>query len=166
MQSVAPEPITLAVVEHDGQLQVEWNHSARMVKEAIRGALEISDGGESKTIALSREMLASGNLTYMRKTGDVEVRMTVETPDGARWQEASRYLGRPPAAGSEIGTGTQPPVTGTEAPVTPVQPSGAGDDAEATRLRQENAHQAARIRQLELQVKLLQLHGADAGKEP
>jgi hypothetical protein len=159
MLTNAPEPITLAVAEHDGQLQVQWNHSARLVREAVRGSLEISDGGESKTMALSREMLASGNFTYVRKTGDVEVRMTVETPEGARWQEASRYLGRPPGAivGSDPASGTKPMEAGA-------QPLAAGSD-EVTRLRQENAKQAGRIRQLELQLKILQLHGADAGKE-
>jgi hypothetical protein len=160
MQSIAPEPITLVVVEHDGQLQVQWNHSAKLVREAVRGSLEISDGGESKTMALSREMLASGNFTYVRKTGDVEVRMTVETPEGARWQEASRYLGRPPAAavGSDPATGTAPTGTGTQ------PPTAAGDDV--TRLRQENAHQAARIQQLERTLRILQSRGIDAGKEP
>jgi hypothetical protein len=153
MQSMVPEPITLAVLEHDGQLRVEWNHSAKLVREALRGSLELSDGGESKTIALSKEMLASGNFTYVRKSGDVEVRMTVETPDGARWQEASRYLGRPPAAGS----GTPSPI-GT-------QPLPGEADAEVTRLHQENSRQRQRIQQLELQLKLLQLHG-DGAKEP
>jgi proteasome lid subunit RPN8/RPN11 len=158
MQSVAPEPITLAVVEHDGQLQVQWSHSAKLVREAVRGSLEISDGGESKTMALSREMLASGNFTYVRKTGDVEVRMTVETPDGARWQEASRYLGRPPAAAvaSDPSTGTTPAGTDT-------QPPAASD--EVTRLRQENARQAAQIQRLERTLRILQSRGIDEGKE-
>ncbi len=57
-------------------------------------------------------MLASGNFTVVRKSGDVEVHMTVESPDGARWQEASRYLGRPPAAQAAAtpaaGTGVSP----------------------------------------------------------
>jgi hypothetical protein len=159
MQSVAPEPITLAVVEHDGQLQVQWNHSAKLVREAARGSLEIADGGESKTMALSREMLASGNFTYVRKTGDVEVRMTVETPDGARWQEASRYLGRPPAAavGSDPPNGTAPLASGT-------QPSAAEGD-EVTRLRRENARQAAQIQRLERTLRILQSRGIDTGKE-
>jgi hypothetical protein len=155
---VAPEPITLAVVERDGQLQVQWNHSAKLVKEAARGSLEISDGGESKTMALSREMLASGNFTYVRKTGDVEVRMTVETPEGARWQEASRYLGRPPAAvvASDPATGTAPTGTDTQLPAA---------DEEVTRLRQENARQAARIQQLQRTLRILQSRGIDVGKE-
>jgi hypothetical protein len=160
MQTNEREPITLAVVERDGQLQVQWNHSARLVREAVRGSLEVSDGGESKTMALSREMLASGNFTYVRKTGDVEVRMTVETPDGARWQEASRYLGRPPAAAvaSDSATGTPSTETGTQSPA-------AGGDAEVTRLRQENARQAGRIQQLERTLRILQSRGIDAGKE-
>jgi hypothetical protein len=165
MLSAAPEPITLAVVERDGQLQVQWNHSAKLVSEAARGSLEISDGGESKTMALSREMLASGNFTYVRKTGDVEVRMTVETPDGARWQEASRYLGRPPAAatGSDPSNATPPAGTDPQPAATGTQPPAVSD--EVARLRRENGRQAARIQQLERTLRILQSRGIDAGKE-
>ncbi len=55
MQINLTEPITLAVVEHDGQLQVQWNNAAKLVRDAMRGSLEISDGGETKTIVPCRD---------------------------------------------------------------------------------------------------------------
>jgi proteasome lid subunit RPN8/RPN11 len=156
MQMNVTEPITLAVLEHDGQLQVQWNHSAKLVANALRGSLEISDGGETKTFALSKMMLASGNFTYVRKSGDVEARMTVERADGARWQEASRYLGRPPAQQAGVAAPAREPA----APLT------AGQADELTRLRRENSRQAAKIIQLERNLKILQSRGLDAPKEP
>jgi hypothetical protein len=158
MQMTLTEPITLAVVEHDGQLQVQWNNAAKLVRDAMRGSLEISDGGETKTIVLSRQMLASGNFTVVRKSGDVEVHMTVESPDGARWQEASRYLGRPPAAQAAA-----TPAAGTGVSSQPLS----GEQAdELDRLRRENGRQAAKIQQLERTLRILQSRGIDVPREP
>ena len=81
------EPISLAVVEHDGQLRIEWNHSARPVTAAVHGTLVINDGSNTQTYALSPRELTAGSYTYERKTGDVEVRMSVEDSDGAKVQE-------------------------------------------------------------------------------
>lgn len=153
MQLNATEPITLAVVERDGQLQIQWNHSAKLVQNAARGSLEISDGGETKTFVLSKQSLASGNFTAMRKSGDVEVRMTVESPDGVRWQEASRFLGRPPAPQSAPAQADPAPLTG-------------GQSDELERLRRENSRQAAKIRDLERTVRIMTSRGIDAPKEP
>jgi hypothetical protein len=153
MEVTGTEPITLAVVEHDGQLQVQWNNAAKLVKNAMRGTLEISDGGETKTIGLSRQVLASGNFTIVRKSGDVEVHMTVESPDGARWQEASRYLGRPPAAQAAATPDSPPPVSSDQVD-------------ELARLRRENARQAAKIQQLERTLTILQSRGIDVPKQP
>ena len=108
-QAATPEPLGLAVIERDGQLRVQWNPTTKKVRTATRGALEFSDGGDTKTISLSKEMLESGNFTYVRKSGDVEVRMTVEAPDAARWQEASRYLGRPPATAVPVAPAASDP---------------------------------------------------------
>ena len=43
------EPISLAVVERDGELQIEWNHAAKPVARAVRGSLQIMDGSDSRT---------------------------------------------------------------------------------------------------------------------
>ncbi len=163
-QSPAPEPLGLAVFESDGQLRVKWNQAAKKVLTARRGTLEISDGGDPHTITLSREMLASGNFTYVRKSGDVEVKMTVESPDSARWQEASRYLGRPPAAAATSAASIPDPGS-------PSSNSGfaAGSEevqAENRRLRSENARLQEQVQKLDRQVKLMQMRGVEPPKEP
>ena len=76
------EPISLSVLEHDGQLRIEWNHAARPVTSAVHGTLVINDGRNTQTFALSPRDLTAGNYTYARKTGDVEIRMSVEDADG------------------------------------------------------------------------------------
>jgi len=143
-----PEPISLAVVERDGELQIEWNHAAKPVANAIRGSLQIMDGSESRTVALTPQGLASGKFTYQRKSGDVEVRMTVENAGGAKSQEASRFLGRPPVAA---------PVAGVVSPdVAELQKRREELEAEVQRLRRENAAQSDKIQQLERTLRVLE----------
>ncbi len=144
MQSSTPEPISLGVVERDGQLQVEWNRTARPVVQATQASLEIVDGPDSKKIRLTPEQLASGRFTYSRKTGDIEVRMTVEDASGGKVQEASRFLGGAPskAAGSQE--------------LADLQRRKSELEAEVSRLRRENNDQAAKIQQLERTLRVLQ----------
>jgi len=144
MPAARQEPISLAVVEREGQLQLEWNHASKPVAGAARGSLEIVDGGDTRTFSLTPPMLASGHFTYARKTGDITVRMTVESAAGARVQEASRFLGRPPenaAASSEE--------------LTTLRQRRDQLEAEVTRLSRENGDQAARIQQLERTLQIL-----------
>lgn len=137
------EPFSLAVAEHEGQLQIQWNHSAGPIKNAAGGSLEIIDGADARTLALTPEVLAGGNFTWARKTGDVEVRMTVEDGRGGKIQEASRFLG-------------PPPVNAHADELTALQKRRDELEAEVARLRQENDAQAARIQQLERTLRILQ----------
>jgi proteasome lid subunit RPN8/RPN11 len=143
------EPIALTVLEREGQLQIGWNHSARPITEAIRGSLEISDGGASKRIALTAAELGRGNFTYQRQSGDVEVRMIVEDQGGDKVQEASRFLGR----GPQQQAGDDPALKDLESKRAEIE-------AENQRLRQENAQQAQRIQQLETTIKIMQTRKA------
>jgi hypothetical protein len=141
----APERISLAVVERDGELQIEWNQAAKPVASAARGSLQIVDGSDTRTIALTPQALASGKFTYQRKTGDIEVRMTVEGADGAKAQEASRFLGRSPA-----------PAGPPPADLAALEKRRQEAEAEVERLRRENAIQAERIQQLQRTLRLLE----------
>ncbi len=147
----APEPISLAVVERDGELQIEWNRAAKPVASAVRGSLQILDGSESRTVALTPQALSSGKFTYQRKSGDIEVRMKVENADGAKSEEASRFLGRPPVVA---------PVAGVPAAVSPdvaeLQKRRDELEAEVQRLRRENGVQADKIQQLERTLRVLE----------
>ena len=129
------EPISLMVSEKDGQLQSQWNRSSSTVVRASGGTLEIMDGQDKQNLTLTRKELTTGNLTYARKTGDVQIRMVV-TGSGGQREEGSRFLGQPPegADASEMG-------------LVKVEKDALQD--EVTRLREENTAQADHIKQLE-----------------
>ena len=144
MPSGRADPISLGVVERDGQLQLEWNRSAKPVSRAVRGSLEIVDGANQRTFALTPQMLAAGHFTYDRKTGDVEIRMTVENSDGVKVQEASRFVGRPPV---DTAANTDELIQ--------LRRRRDQLEAEVEGLRQENGAQAAKIQQLERTLQIL-----------
>jgi proteasome lid subunit RPN8/RPN11 len=139
----ANETIALSVLERDGQLDIEWNRAAAPVSKAVRGALEIADGPQTRTIPLAPAELALGKFSYKRDTGDIQVRMSVEAPDGTKLQEASRFLGPPPSKGNAEELKT-------------LQQRRDELEAEVARLRQSNDQQAQRIQQLERTLKILQ----------
>jgi len=82
-----PVPISLTMSEHDGRIQVRWDRSSRIIREAVRGSIEFVDGEQSRTAALSAVDLLHGNVTYMRQTGDVQIRLEVENIKGQKTQE-------------------------------------------------------------------------------
>lgn len=129
------EPISLAVSEKDGQLQIRWNRASNTITSAARGSLEITDGREKQDVALTPQELALGNFTYARKTGDVRVRMLV-AGSGRQIEEGSRFLGKEPEV-----------VDSNELDLLKVQRDALQD--EVTRLREQNSQQTERIQQLE-----------------
>ena len=138
------EPLSLAVSDRDGQLQIHWNPRSESIVNATRAALDFIEGGstnDKQTAFLGPQELASGNFTYSRKTGDVQVRMVVTGPDGPI-EEGSRFLGAPPAAAGA-----------NQADLIKAQ----RDDLqnEIARLRQQNGQQAERIQQLERTLTVL-----------
>jgi hypothetical protein len=139
----ATETIGLSVLEREGQLDIEWNHAAGPVSNAIKGTLEIADGPQTRTIPLASAELALGKFSYKRDTGDIQVRMSVETADGKKVQEASRFLGPGPSkANAEE--------------LQALQQRRDELEAEVARLKQSNDQQAQRIQQLERTLKILQ----------
>jgi proteasome lid subunit RPN8/RPN11 len=137
------EPIALAVIEREGQLRIEWNRAARPVIGAARGTLVINDGSNTQTFALSPRELTMGSYTYQRKSGDVEVRMSVEDPDGAKVQEASRFLGPAPVK-----------VDANE--VSDLKKKRDELQAEVDWLKRENGVRAEKIQQLERTLQIMQ----------
>ena len=131
--------IGLSLLERDGQLDIEW----KPVSKALHGQLEITDGPQTRTISLAPPELALGKFSYKRETGDVQVRMSVEGPEGSKLQEGSRFLGPPPAKADNEELKT-------------LQQRRDELEAEVTRLKQSNDQQAQRIQQLERTLKILQ----------
>jgi len=120
----------------------EWNHASATIRDAVKGSLEIVDGPDTQTVPLSADDLMRGSFTYMRRTGDVQVRMEVQNGDGAKTVEASRFLGEPPRSPAA-----------EELEATKQERDKLED--QLTRLRAENARQADRVRQLERTLAIL-----------
>jgi hypothetical protein len=143
--SVRPtnETIALGVLERDGQLDIEWNRAAAPVAKAVHGALEITDGPQTRTIPLRPSELALGKFSYTRASGDIQVRMSVEAANGKKVQEGSRYLGPAPSKkdAEELKA---------------LQQRRKELEAEVARLKQSNNQQAQRIQQLERTLKIMQ----------
>ena len=137
------QAIMLSVLEREGQLDIEWNRQAAPVSKAVRGTLEIVDGPQTRTIPLKTADLALGKFSYKRDTGDIQVRMMIEAPDGQKVEEASRFLGSPPHKANDDELKT-------------LQKRKDELDAEIQRLKQSNDQQAQRIQQLERTLKILQ----------
>ena len=145
MPANSPEPLSLAVLERDGVLQIQWNRAAKPVATAVSGSLQITDGSDVRTVALTPQALASGEFGYQRKTGDIEVRLSVEDANGARREEASRFLGRAPGA-----------VEKNSSDMAKLQRERDDLETEVRRLRQENQVQADKIQQLERTLRVLE----------
>jgi proteasome lid subunit RPN8/RPN11 len=137
------QAMMLSVLEREGQLDIEWNRQSAPIFKAVRGTLEIADGPQTRTIPLKPADLALGKFSYKRDTGDIQVRMMVESPDGQKAEEASRFLGSPPHKANDDELKT-------------LQKRKDELDAEIQRLKQSNDQQAQRIQQLERTLKILQ----------
>jgi hypothetical protein len=78
-------------------LVLEWNRSAVPVILASHGELLVRDGNaKTVRVLLDPEKLRKGRITYVRQSGDIEVRMRVYSSEGARTEEMAQYIGPPP----------------------------------------------------------------------
>jgi hypothetical protein len=102
----------LRVEEQQDQLFIRWEGHSPALRRADRGALEIHDGGPLQVIALDRDEIHSGTVTYIRRSTDVQVRLTVFRGGKEVMQEFTRYLGPPVAAPRD--TAAAPPLDQVE----------------------------------------------------
>jgi|SRR5579863_2911637 len=138
------DPLALTLVEQRGQLQIQWNHSARPVISAVRGALSIRDGRTPRTFPLSPQDLDHGSFSYQRTSDEVEVRLSVENSSGDKVEESTTFLGAAPVQAD------------SEEKAKAAEKERSDLQAEVDRLRRENGGQAARIQELERNLKILQ----------
>jgi hypothetical protein len=85
-------PMSLTISEHNSQIQVRWNHSSRIIREAAQGSIKILDGTQSRSAPLSVDDLSHGSIIYMRQTGDVQIRLEVENAQGQKAQEVAHFI--------------------------------------------------------------------------
>jgi proteasome lid subunit RPN8/RPN11 len=136
------EGLGLLVVENQGQLEVQWNAGSRTIVRATKGSLTISDGTAIQQVPLSRSQLSDGRFLYIRRGGDVEVRIEVEGTEG-NLRESSRFLGRPPVPQKSEET-------------LQLESQRAALEQEVQTLKGQNAELNTRIQQLERTQRILE----------
>jgi proteasome lid subunit RPN8/RPN11 len=144
------DPLALTVLERDGQLQIQWDHTSRIVTSAVQGSLSITDGGKPSTIPLTPQNLTQGSYTWKRASGDVEIRLSVQNAGGQQARETTTFLDDAPAPAGPV------PVTSDSGKKTDAEQERGQLQTEIQRLRNENAGQAQRIQELERNLKILQ----------
>ncbi|HXK02357.1 MAG TPA: hypothetical protein VMS37_08140 [Verrucomicrobiae bacterium] len=93
----APPSMSLHTTDHDGQLEIAWDRTSQVVRQAAEGVLEISDGGPlPQSIRLDPAHLQTGTFTYGRQGEKVDVRLIVRGPDGHELREVTAFLGKLP----------------------------------------------------------------------
>jgi hypothetical protein len=147
------------VFERDGQLRIQWNRQSQTVKQASSARLLIKDGSDTRDLRLGTNDLSTGSFTYVRKTGDVQVRLSVESASGGQTEEASTFLGTAPTASARATSGSDSTDSSKDSNVSKdsrdAKNSGDASVEEFSRLRRENEKQADRIRQLERTLVIL-----------
>jgi hypothetical protein len=95
------DPFVLEVMDRGGQLQFQWDRSARPVRQARGAKLEITDGAELLWVDLKAAQLQKGSFYYTRATDRVDIHMTILGTDGASTDEYAVFCGRLPPPDSE-----------------------------------------------------------------
>jgi len=93
--SAAPQPpLSLWVADVGGQLLIEWDRSAKPIREAQGATLEIQDGNQRVIETLDRDVLREGSIDYQRIADVVDVRLRIKQHDRDA-QELIRFIGQP-----------------------------------------------------------------------
>jgi hypothetical protein len=86
------QPFSLHVYDAGERVQIEWDKNAAPIRNSHIGVIDIKDGGETKRYSLADEELRAGKITYLRRGGDLELRMTVYPVGSTAMQEFAHFL--------------------------------------------------------------------------
>lgn len=104
-----PEPLALRLLDHSGQLEVQWARSAAEVQGAESGLLEILDGEERSRIELTGGQLRIGTLTYARQSGTVHITLRVRRAGKDATETYAQFVGAPIEAAIQAPVNVSPP---------------------------------------------------------
>jgi hypothetical protein len=96
-QPPAPPPtLGLSAIDHEGQLQINWERNSRALLEARDAMLEITDGSAAQAIQLDTANMRTGSFTYARQSEKVDVKLIVHQTNAPDFREATSFLGKLP----------------------------------------------------------------------
>jgi len=100
------QPFSFHVFDAGQTVQIEWNQNAASIRKAHLGVIDIKDSGETKRYPLADDELHAGKMSYVRRSGDLELRMTVYPVGSTSVQEFAHFLDPgqvpPPAPPAEV----------------------------------------------------------------
>jgi hypothetical protein len=129
-------PVSLSVTDAKSQLNIGWDLTSPTIRTAAQGTLVIVDGNDTLTSKLTPSDFARGSFLYPRHSGDVQVRLEVQTTSHEKRTEMTRFIGAPPL-----------PITNDE--LEAVKRERDSMREELDRLREQVAKQAAQVKQSE-----------------
>jgi hypothetical protein len=86
----------LEAKDSHGQLEIRWDPSAEGVSQATEASLEITDGSAMHVIPLDVSHLQAGTFSYARRSGRVDVRLSLKQAGGRHIDRVASFLGEPP----------------------------------------------------------------------
>jgi hypothetical protein len=148
----AAAPLGMQVTRRGGDLEISWNRAIQLVDTAQRGYLEIRDGARKTQVFLDQTHLKSGRVVYAPKSGDIDVRLEVLTPDDRIVRETLRVIqagATEPAAAVRVEGSDAPPPTDLpqqrERQAEEGEPNAAGDTSGERRVFVPPAVRAASV---------------------
>lgn len=117
--------IHLELRDHDGQLEIRWDPNSDIFRRTADAKLSILDGAERLIVSLNPAQLQRGTALYARRSGRVEVRITVPQINGKIVQETATFQsGRPPdAVKTTLAAASSPQPASQPMTMTPVRES-------------------------------------------
>lgn len=85
--------IQLQALDQKGELQIQWDPEAAPIRRAVGAKLFISDASERIFVKLNPERLQRGTVRYSRRSNRVDLRMTLDEPDGGMVEEYATFVG-------------------------------------------------------------------------
>jgi proteasome lid subunit RPN8/RPN11 len=138
-------------------VRIEWDSNSAVIRSARLAVLDIKDGDEKKRVALTDEQLLAGNMTFVRRSDDLEVRMIVFTGKQAGTQQFARVIGPPVRSEDSVKLQDTPQPSVASPAVDSIRlPARDQVDDQVQQLKQELAKQSVRADRLQEVVRILQ----------
>jgi hypothetical protein len=91
--AVPPASVSLMAYDLNGQLQIRWDWEAGPVRSAESGTLEITDGATHTAIALEKQRVQGGTVSYVRIGPRVDLHLALREPGGKVCEGFTSFVG-------------------------------------------------------------------------
>jgi hypothetical protein len=92
----APPYLGLQTLDNEGQLQIRWDPKSSAVRSGIDGILEITDTSAPQFVQLDAAHLQAGLFSYARQGAKIDIVLIVNQGRGRELREVATFLGKLP----------------------------------------------------------------------